>query len=283
LRHRLVQARNVRRDSRRVCHVRAYELGRPDAARRLLDELARDGFAALPRNGNWLPSFAMLAEVCDLVGVAPAAVALHALLAPHADVSVVVGTCTAVLGPVTRYLGLAALAAGCAGDAVRHLENAIARCRRLGAPIEEARAALGLARALEAEGAAGKAAALRRQAVTTATRLGLAGVLAHAGGAQRPGAPPAPVRRASLRHEGDYWTIRCGNEVTRIKDAKGFVYLDTLLRHPGTEFHALDLARGNPEHRSAAVHAPSTMADRRPARFEPSRTAAPCSTRSPAW
>ncbi|HUQ40830.1 MAG TPA: hypothetical protein VM030_11820, partial [Acidimicrobiales bacterium] len=41
--------------------------------------------------------------------------------------------------------------------------------------------------------------------------------------------------------EGDYWTIRYGSESFRARDSKGLGYIATLLRHPGKEFHAIDL------------------------------------------
>jgi hypothetical protein len=52
-----------------------------------------------------------------------------------------------------------------------------------------------------------------------------------------------------FRKEGEYWTVGCGNSSFRFKDTKGFAYLAHLLRHPGTEFHVLDLAGGIAGHR----------------------------------
>jgi hypothetical protein len=46
---------------------------------------------------------------------------------------------------------------------------------------------------------------------------------------------------ASLRCEGDYWTIAYGDVVARVKDLKGLHYLARLLRSPGQELHVLDL------------------------------------------
>src|SRR5262245_38080896 len=52
----------------------------------------------------------------------------------------------------------------------------------------------------------------------------------------------APARRAArLRHEGHFWTVVCGDERAHLKNVKGVAYLVELLRHPGHEFHALDL------------------------------------------
>ena len=47
-----------------------------------------------------------------------------------------------------------------------------------------------------------------------------------------------------FRKDGEYWTVGYDGKVSRLKDTKGFGYLAHLLRHPGVEFHALDLAGG---------------------------------------
>lgn len=48
-------------------------------------------------------------------------------------------------------------------------------------------------------------------------------------------------RTAVFMQEGDYWSIRYGGRTFRLKDAKGLQHLATLMRHPGREFHVLDL------------------------------------------
>src|SRR6202030_2856149 len=47
-----------------------------------------------------------------------------------------------------------------------------------------------------------------------------------------------------FRKDGEYWTVGYRNNSFQLKDTKGLAYLAHLLRHPGTEFHALDLAGG---------------------------------------
>jgi tetratricopeptide (TPR) repeat protein len=58
----------------------------------------------------------------------------------------------------------------------------------------------------------------------------------------------ATGRRSSVnaifRKEGEYWTVGLVGKSFRLKDTKGLAYLAHLLRHPGTEFHVLDLAGG---------------------------------------
>ena len=47
-----------------------------------------------------------------------------------------------------------------------------------------------------------------------------------------------------FRKEGEFWTVGYGGNSFRLKDSKGLGYLAHLLRHPGVEFHVLDLVGG---------------------------------------
>jgi hypothetical protein len=51
---------------------------------------------------------------------------------------------------------------------------------------------------------------------------------------------------AALLNEGDYWTLIYSGVASRLKDVRGLHYLAHLLRHPGQEFHVLDLAWQRP-------------------------------------
>src|SRR5579862_8660933 len=57
-------------------------------------------------------------------------------------------------------------------------------------------------------------------------------------------ARPARKEKSVFRKEGEYWTVGYGSNSFRLKDTKGLGYLAHLLRHPGVEFHVLDLAGG---------------------------------------
>jgi tetratricopeptide (TPR) repeat protein len=65
---------------------------------------------------------------------------------------------------------------------------------------------------------------------------------------QVPPAPPAagPTRgpTATLRLEGEIWTVTGADAVVRLKDRKGLQYLATLLERPDVEVHAIDLVNG---------------------------------------
>ncbi|MGC2495763.1 AAA family ATPase [Candidatus Binatus sp.] len=63
------------------------------------------------------------------------------------------------------------------------------------------------------------------------------------------GATVHPVHRGVFRKEGEYWTVGSAAKPFRLKDTRGLGYIAHLLRHPGTEFHVLDLAGGIAGHR----------------------------------
>jgi hypothetical protein len=52
-----------------------------------------------------------------------------------------------------------------------------------------------------------------------------------------------PTREAVFRLEKDYWTIGEHPQLMRLKSTKGLEYIHYLLRHPGYEFHVLQLTR----------------------------------------
>ena len=58
-----------------------------------------------------------------------------------------------------------------------------------------------------------------------------------------------PVLRGVFRKEGEYWTVGYVGKALRLRDSKGLGYLAHLIRHPGVEFHVLDLAGGIAGHR----------------------------------
>lgn len=222
--------------------------GRPEAARRILVDLAARDFTDLSRDGTWVATVCRLAELCVRLGELDLAAILLPLLEPYASYWAVMGLATACQGAVTRYLGILAMLTGDVPRAVAELERAVESNRRGGAVIQLGYALGELATALRArarEGDAARADALVSEASATAERLGLVALQAQLG------APPSPVAvaprpsavslTASMRREGDFWTIACGDEMTRLRDTKGILYLVDLLRHPGREFHALDM------------------------------------------
>ena len=61
-------------------------------------------------------------------------------------------------------------------------------------------------------------------------------------GEARPSVGNAP--KGVFRKDVEYWTIGYGGKSFRLKETIGLGYLAHLVRHPGVEFHVLDLAEG---------------------------------------
>jgi hypothetical protein len=61
--------------------------------------------------------------------------------------------------------------------------------------------------------------------------------------------PPLPDpanngARYVFQHEGEFWTLHFDREMNRLKHARGLQLIATLLRNPGVQVHALELATG---------------------------------------
>lgn len=218
-------------------------------ARTLIGPLAADDFAELPRDGNYIPALALLAECAHRIGETSWAAALYPLLAPFADRVVISGPTASSFGSAARHLGLLAETLGRPDDALRHFEAAIDLNERLAARPEVAYTRCDQARVLLARGDTAAARPLldaaRRTALDLEMRrlLALVDALTAAAPTTAQPEPPRPADpvRAVLRRDGDEWAVAYGRDAFRLKDLKGFAYLVTLVRHPGQEFHALDL------------------------------------------
>jgi len=257
------------------CSIAAVyaEMGSEPEARALFSELAARGFADLPRDGGWLAGLSLLTEVCAFLHDADRAAVLYDLLHPYAGLNVVVAHNVLCLGAVAHYLGVLATTFGRWPDAERHFQHALQVNARLQARPAMARtqhesALMLLERA--APGDRSHALELLRRAIEVAEELGMKALLeralalevkvtAHSSGEANPidlAATTAPGERPGQQRlrarddaptirerEGDYWTLSHGGSTCRLKDIKGLQYLAHLLRHPGQEFHALDLMR----------------------------------------
>jgi tetratricopeptide (TPR) repeat protein len=123
------------------------EAGRREDARRRFEELAANGFEALPRSNEWLFSMGMLAEVAELIGDAGHARTMYDLLVPFGRYNAATADYIS-MGAVSRYLGLLALTLARPDDALRHLEEALEANQRMGARPWAAHSRCDLARAL---------------------------------------------------------------------------------------------------------------------------------------
>ena len=258
-------------------------VGRIDDARRAFDAMTAGGIADIPRDGEWLATMSLLARTGARIGDTGRAAELCALLEPYAGRAVIVGRGAICLGPVSRFAGLAAAAAGRRDAAVAHLEHALATARRWGAEPIVAGIQLELAEVLErfafasasASASAGggdaeRVRALRHSGLATARRLELGGLLGRwapaddTGGAAADGAAAiaAPARNGAgaaalaadvaaspdaalaFYRRGDVWTIGIPGRQIQLRDAKGLGHIARLLAAPQVELHALDLVVG---------------------------------------
>jgi DNA-binding SARP family transcriptional activator/tetratricopeptide (TPR) repeat protein len=154
-------------------------LGRRSAARRRLAALAAGRVAGLPRDWLWLLTTTLLADVCADLGALDVAQELLAALSPFSGKIAVLGHGIAASGAVDGPLGRLETMQQEWAAAERHLTDAIALNRRIGAAPALARAQLGYAELLLRRGGRGdrgQAAGLLDEASRTARRLGMAGL-----------------------------------------------------------------------------------------------------------
>jgi tetratricopeptide (TPR) repeat protein len=235
----------------RVC----CESGHEAESRRVIDRLAADGFARIPRYNGFLVSLALISEACVHLGDVDRAKQLYGLLLPFAERNV--STPQAVFaGPVSRFLGILAALAGKWEVAMSHFGAAREAAVRMNAPPVSMRVALDEAQMLmrrEEPGDRERAIGLLDEAATLATELGvdLIGeeideLRLKLGAPGRVAAdattPPAEVDSAALRQEGEMWAFDFGPRTVRMRDSKGVRYLALLLSCPGVEIHAAELA-----------------------------------------
>ena len=109
------------------------EAGREDEARATIRDLARDDFAALPRDANWLVAMVCVAIAAERLGERSVAATSYRLLEPYADRNVVVGGGWACEGSASLYLGYLAAFLGRYERADEHYAAALRMNERIGA------------------------------------------------------------------------------------------------------------------------------------------------------
>jgi eukaryotic-like serine/threonine-protein kinase len=149
------------------------ELGERDKARERLDAIARGGFDAIRRDGNWLTAMATLSMVCNFLEDRGAAAALYEMYRPYADHLTPVLTGYVCFGSNHTFAGCFAQAAGQLDAAVEHYERALEVNEAIGAAFILARVCTYNARARLARAAPGD-----RERATELVEMGLEGARA---------------------------------------------------------------------------------------------------------
>jgi AAA ATPase domain len=231
------------------------DLGMEQHAERMLERMAVNDFADLPRYNGWLITLALLAETCVHLGDLDKAETLYKLLLPFAGRNVT-SPQAVFIGPISRFLGILAATRSEWDAATSHFSAARKAAERMNSPAVELRVALDEAEMLARRGQADgrrRAIGLLEQAAPLAASLGVDGIGAQIVELRRNLGVPASVASASeargtdittatLRREGESWTFEFARRSVRVRDSKGVRYIAALLRRPGVEIHALDLA-----------------------------------------
>jgi eukaryotic-like serine/threonine-protein kinase len=116
--------------ARCTLQLTCIELGRLDEARTDFGRIARDEFAQVQRDWNWLASMFVLAEICVDLGEAKHAEVLYRLLAPYSARNAVLGWYH-TYGSVGFALGRLAALVGRFDEAEAHFETALAANGRI--------------------------------------------------------------------------------------------------------------------------------------------------------
>lgn len=245
--------------------VFAYDGGRRDIPRQVLNELCEQGLAELHRSSTWMVGMLGVVELAASMNDAQAARDLYGLLLPYADLPTIASIGVACLGSTHRCLALAARTYGDLPLAAEHLRQAIPANQRLrhlpmtamcqgdlgellltmeGQPAhapshrDEARHLLDeAARQAEAIGMDQRAQRWRERAEE------------HAGPSRAPSgqrasrqAPTARSLEGQVRREGNGWHISLGDRHVYLGDLVGMRYLAELLSRPAQPVPALILA-----------------------------------------
>ena len=224
------------------------------AEARLHADLLPESFR--PPDGNVFALF-FVGEAVAMAGMPDLARELYEHIRPLAGECVMLGlSYVGWEGPWARVLGLLAASLERWDEAGAHFEDAIARCRRLGARPYLARTEYEYGRMLIARGERTRARALIASARQAAAELGMPGLvrladaklaeigggqaIAPAGGGER-AAPAGAAPPFAFVREGEYWAVTHAGGTFRLKDSLGLNYLVRLLEAPGREIHVLDL------------------------------------------
>ena len=151
--------------------------GRLDDARKPFEELVTPSGVDLPDDSLYFTGVCFLVEVAKALGDAERAAVLRAALEPYAGRVATTGLGGVGIGPVRRYVGVAAHVAGDLDAAIDHLGGAIEESTRHGMRPFTARAHRDLAAALRDRDAPGDDAAAREhtaRAEAIAAEIGLA-------------------------------------------------------------------------------------------------------------
>lgn len=233
------------------------ETGQTELAYEEIRQLEPDAFSIVPRDASFLVSMTLVAECAARLEDKKLAEKVYPLLEPFSEQMVVVGPAVACHGAVASYLGALASLLDRPEAAAQHFDRALVFETAMHARALAARTRIAWAEHLWRCGEQGETFAnLLYQAHRDATELGMTGVAARCATlrhrmsadsndtASEPATADQSAKRAQalFQCKGDYRTITYAAQEIRIKETKGLAYTEHLLRHPGRDFFAVELA-----------------------------------------
>jgi eukaryotic-like serine/threonine-protein kinase len=170
--------------------------GRRAEAEAELESLAKDDFAAIPRNWNWLANFCWLALVCIGVNDVERAGFIYESLLPYASRNATIGWGDMSYGCVGRFLGMLAWKIGKLEEAQTHFEQALRFEQRMGSRLWAAYTQFEYGRMLFKRHHPGDSEAARnliQQALDAASNIGLKLLEMRAAALVAKAYPPEPI------------------------------------------------------------------------------------------
>ena len=248
------QRPGIRRTWRAAVAATLARVGRRDEARALVHDTIED-LPNAPVDSTYMALLYCVTEAMRVMRDGQGAEVVYKALLPYRDqhISQIMVAPVIYYGAVEWHLGTLASLSNRSAEAQEHLEAALRHHARMGARAYLAWTQVELAEVLsrrETLDDRARAAALFEEGTQTAESLGMrvlsdwAGDVSAAAGPMEARNPPnEPASSAAeMRREGEYVTIRCRNEIVRLRQSKGLVYLGALLSAPGREVHVLDIA-----------------------------------------
>jgi tetratricopeptide (TPR) repeat protein len=193
----------------------------------------------LPHDMVYVWTLCLLAGGCAALDDRDAAAVLRAALTPFAGRFAVPAGAVSCLGSVELSLAQVTALTGRDDEAREHFEAAVAAHRAAGTPAWLALSCLEYARFLGERGERVRARSLAEEGERLARVHRLNALLTG----------PVVTASISMAREGDVWSVRQGDIVVRLPRSRGLAHLAELVRNPGQDIAAEQLATtpGNAE------------------------------------
>jgi DNA-binding CsgD family transcriptional regulator len=224
--------------------------GRHDEAAAIIEQLAVEDFAVLPRAFAFTYMLSLLAEACGCTGNASMAATLYRMLVPYTGGTVMVVTGVVCRGAVSHYLGLLASVMRRWEDAARHFDDALILHERMRSAPLLASTRCAYAETLAAwnqeslsAGRLNQARTLASAARTSAEALGLTALVDRSAGVLDTLSPSAAVPTEGLSaREVEVLRLLARGATNKEIGAALYLSADTVRQHTINIYRKLDVS-----------------------------------------